>query len=639
MNTNISELSRNRAEEYGEDLWQEFVIPPYYQKLELLQSSKPSVIEGGRGCGKTMLLRYLCHDTQFSKNRSKFDDSSLNRIGVYWKMDTQFANVMFGRGIDREDWICAFVHMVVLVISREILKSLNNISYHNELLAEDRIESLNFSILSAFDSQVPASFSELELFLHKKFIEFQEWVSNVRTQRPTFYALSFISEIIEVIKKQLPEFHDTTFHIYIDEYENLLGIQKQIVNTWMKHSQPPLIFNIAMKHNAFDVRETLGTEKLVDIHDFRLFDIEELLNANFNTFASEIFLLKLKRIGYQTSVIDESTLFDISDSAIESRLQREYQKNVQAVVSFLFPKYTSEEIARLMLDDETLSRNIQNEIKEQLQRRSSKVKFKSLYDTDYPRAVVIIPSLLNRPKLSAEVIEKEFRKFKKGEDSKFTDWIQNNFVGCSLYWYGKYNRICPIYAGDSAFRTMAKGNIRHFLELCSASLAQNAFKSEIKPVTQDKQAIAVKNVSAKMLKEIKSLGNSGNVLYDFSIRLGSVFENARQRISQSEPEQNHFSLSDTLSEKSQWLLNELVKWSVLYEYKLTKQKALETGFEYLLNPIYASFFTISYRKKRRITLSNKDIETIAFGEAKEFERYLRDRSKHDYSDDDYLSLF
>ena len=53
-----SKMTRNRAEEYGFDLWKEFVVPPYFLSLKTLKSEKPLIIEGGRGSGKTMLLRY-----------------------------------------------------------------------------------------------------------------------------------------------------------------------------------------------------------------------------------------------------------------------------------------------------------------------------------------------------------------------------------------------------------------------------------------------------------------------------------------------------------------------------------------------------------------------------------------------------
>lgn len=44
-----------------------------------------------------------------------------------------------------------------------------------------------------------------------------------------------------------------------------------------------------MKKQSFDVADTLGTEKIIEVHDYRKIDIEELLKDHFETFASEIF--------------------------------------------------------------------------------------------------------------------------------------------------------------------------------------------------------------------------------------------------------------------------------------------------------------------------------------------------------------
>ena len=51
---------KNRAEELGYDVWKHFAVPPFYDRLDLADAKKPRII-GGRGCGKTMLLRYLSH--------------------------------------------------------------------------------------------------------------------------------------------------------------------------------------------------------------------------------------------------------------------------------------------------------------------------------------------------------------------------------------------------------------------------------------------------------------------------------------------------------------------------------------------------------------------------------------------------
>lgn len=101
------------------------------------------------------------------------------------------------------------------------------------------------------------------------------------------------------------------------------------------------------------------------------------------------------------------------------------------------------------------------------------------------------------------------------------------------------------------------------------------------------------------------------------------FEELRKRDSQSEPEQNQFSVKGDIKPECITILSNLVKWSVLYESKLTKQKGLENGVEYLFNPIYSAYFTISFRKKRRIELTSDDIITMYKGNDEDNKRIVR----------------
>ncbi len=47
-------FAKNRAEELGFDLWGEFVVPLYYDRLALDEVRKPLIFEGGRGCVLTI---------------------------------------------------------------------------------------------------------------------------------------------------------------------------------------------------------------------------------------------------------------------------------------------------------------------------------------------------------------------------------------------------------------------------------------------------------------------------------------------------------------------------------------------------------------------------------------------------------
>lgn len=635
-----SNLTRNRAEEYGFDLWNEFVIPPYYPQLELMKSEKPQIIEGGRGSGKTMLIRYLCHATQFSPKRKNISAKDYKRIGIYWKMDVQFSKLMSMRGAEDSLWLDAFVNMGVLVLTKEIIDSLYNIK-KTSVLAERDINNIDFSALKDFDSLIPAELDLLRIYINSQYNKFQSWVSNYKKiEQPIFYPKYFLDCIIATIKDHVSILRDSFYSVYIDEYENLIATHKRIINTWVKHSQSPIIFNIAMKHNSLDITETLSEEHIVEIHDYRLIDIERLLKEYFSIFASEIFLLKVHN--HLVEVFDSTDhLFDTSQEMLSMRLTDEYKDFITDKISNILPRISSREIAHRMVTDEKIRNKLQAFVENDLIKLGQSQYIQQCIEAmRIPESFVILHALFSRSSVDVQDIVEQLKAYLQGNESKFKEWIHNNLVGCILNIYGKMNRLCPLYSGYDTFLTMSKDNIRHFLELCYTSLSHSD-NFEKKVVDIKDQMTAVKYVSDNMLNEIKQLGASGNILYVFAYRLGNLFEEFRKRDSQSEPEQNQFSIRGELTKECSTILNELVKWSVLYKSKLTKQKNVESGSEYQLNPIYSAYFTISYRKKRRIELSANDFNTLCFGNDEEYNKLVKRITSKGTNDRDTntLSLF
>lgn len=94
-------LTKTRAEEHEADVWGEFYIPPYFNRLSLKTATKSTYIVGKRGCGKTMLLKYLDYHTAFSKKREVIVDDEVSHIGIYWRADTQFCNSLNHRVLTR----------------------------------------------------------------------------------------------------------------------------------------------------------------------------------------------------------------------------------------------------------------------------------------------------------------------------------------------------------------------------------------------------------------------------------------------------------------------------------------------------------------------------------------------------------
>jgi len=114
------------------------------------------------------------------------------------------------------------------------------------------------------------------------------------------------------------------------------------------------------------------------------------------------------------------------------------------------------------------------------------------------------------------------------------------------------------------------------------------------------------------------------------MRLGSIFESAQRRPSQSEPEINHFSINDSqrvaLDSEVVSLIKDGLMWSVLYETSDTKNKSDYDIMQndYVPNPIFAPYFGISYRKKRKLSLSASEVNTLYIGSGEQFKALLKD---------------
>lgn len=631
-----SVFTRNRAEELGYDVWEHFVVPPFFHRLDLQTARQPRVIIGGRGCGKTMLLRYLSHQSMFSRARPDVPADAISHVGLYWRADTQFANAMIKRDVPEDTWEAAFNHMAALVLGIEVLASLSSIADNaHSILDSDDLAKLNLHRLRAFDSDLPASPDAFRATLEEKLWAFESWVNDVRkVTEPRFLpGTKFVLALIQLLQEQLPALRDTVYFVYLDEYENLRLYQQKIINTWLKHSESPLIFNLAMKRNAFETRNTVGPESLSDIHDFRQHDLEEYLSdeEDFPVFAAEILFLHLSMAEVAATPINPRDLRD--PAKVSQRKVAAYRRGILDAVETMLPDVSQEDLARGVFQDPSLAQKLRSRIQSALKQRGSKIDVDRFFRRDLREASIVTPALLYRMDSQPAKIAEELDRLAAGEPNPFTgptNWIHNNFVGCLLQLYEPHFRACPFYAGFRTFCHLSRGNIRHFLELCYKSLSRGLTEGHSvgTPVPPTQQAEAARQASTAFLGEVRSFGPRGNQLHTFVLRLGSLFALAHQRPTQSESEQSHFAIgsgSSELTPQDDHFLRETTKWSVLFEHKGTKKKDqhLPETVEYVLNPIYAPYFHISYRKKRRLELRSDDLICLIRGNYEQVSNLLK----------------
>ena len=622
-------FSSNRTEEYGFDVWDRFVIPSKLNIDQWHEILKPRVIVGGRGCGKTMLLRYLSHDSAFSPTRPTVNRSTLKHIGIYWRADTQFTSLLEGQDSDEEFWRNCFNHLSALVIGKEVLRALESIANSQlDTIGLNELNQLDYSRLSTPHIKVPQTQSQLSDFFDDSVYEFENWINNIKgAPKPFFMSGSpFIKRLIQLIVQQLEQLQDVVFFIYIDEYENLTELQQRIVNTWLKHSEPPLIFNVAMKRKGFKTNMTLGEESIVETHDYRQVDLEDFAqNSKFPLFAAEILLLRLHTECDEIENFDPDLLRN--PIGVSRRQEESYTQQRLAQARNYLPTWSRDSLVKDLFNDHALLRQLELRIAKGLRQRNESKITPAYFLNDPPptAAAVTIPALLARKRLSTVKIVDEFYKFCVREPNGFehgTEWLKNIFVASYLDLFTSLGRVCPIYSGFDTYCHMAKGNVRHFLELCYKAFASSSSTS-VETLSATKQAEAASQVAVSLLPEVRSFGHLGNNLHSFLLRLGRLFALSQRRSSQSEPERTHFAIrdgEDSIGKDGQSLLSEAVKWAVLFEEKETKVKSIGSPqvIDYVLNPIYSPYFNISYRKGRKLSLSASDFDILSTGTADDY---------------------
>lgn len=620
-------LTKTRAEEYEADVWGRFYIPPYFNKLGLTTATKSSYIVGARGSGKTMLLKYLDYNTAFSKKRQEIPSNEIAHIGIYWRADTQFCNSLNHRGISEHDWISTFESYFSLVIAIEVIRSLKAIANSAyDAFSNVDLNRLELNSIPDFHPEFPNTPGKLEAYLESKRRAFSTWSSHVTgVEKPILPpGKTFLDSLIADIRS-FQGLEDAAFYIYVDEVENLVLYQRRVLNSFLKHSQKPLIVSFTSKELS-DETATTGSESINATHDFRLLSLDELLSPEEKkVFFSEVFLanLDLAEDNSGSDLLKELRSLDL----LESRMASERKDELFRRIRTRFPSKTHKEFALEALDTPRIYNILKELIERALKNHQTKITFDDfLKFKRCPEALLIIPALLNRAKNKPEDLIEKLTTYAKDTSGPFKNWVHNNLFGAILELYRPYKMSCPLYSGFDTFFTMSNNNLRHFLILSYKALEMADLADEDQNVVSVYiQARSAYESADQLIREIKTFGEQGERLRMFVLRLGSIFRTLQSTPSMSEPEQNQFTISSgkrALDADETNFLGEAKKYGIISEQLETKTKNIVGTdiVDYQLNPIYSPYFQISYRRKRKIDVSVEDFVVLALGSEDEYKK-------------------
>jgi len=476
------------------------------------------------------------------------------------------------------------------------------------------------------------------------------WLNNLETfPRPTFLpAQAFLKTLVEALKEQLPYLSSSTFAVFIDEYENLRIEQQKFINGMLKHGEPPLLFNIAMKRNGWHTNQTIGPESIQLISDYREIDLEEEVSKSFDLFSAELLFFRLAE--HEPDLLDKLPIVPDqlrSVDHISNRYDNEnYRVRVIGAAERLLPRTTDRAAAKEVLSDPRLREKLSAKIKEALLKRKSQLSPSSFIDDKHPEASILMPALLNRPRENPDRLLAEFEALKAGKESRLLPTeplVGNNLFGCVNAIYLEARRPSILFSGFTSLTLIARENIRHLLELIHRvfKVFEAGENGDLPVVPPAVQAKAVKEASELILGTVSGHGVHGPQLYNLAQCLGSIFLERHKNDRQSEPETNHFTLAGgDLNDKLRTYLREAEKWSVLFLGRETKMKSAGAiDIDYILNPIFSPHFQISFRKKRSLPISAVQLLGMLEGDQRARDALVRELCRQDNGGDDHPDLF
>jgi hypothetical protein len=577
-----------RAEWLGEKLFELFTAPDY---LPELLTARPCFLIGGRGTGKTTVLRGLSYQGQRVLSPQADAPLSWPYFGFYYRVNTNRVAAFQGPELSSTGWVRAFSHYINLTFCQELLRFIRWLPNADPSIVDPSPDSLQL-VAEGLHLGNAASVDDLADAIRRATVRFEAYINNVADGNSPL--LSMLGQPIDLLCeaiRRVPTFQGKLFFFLIDEYENFADYQQEVLNTLIKQSGTLYTFKVGVKDLGLRRRSTLNPhEQLISPADYERIEIRARLQAGtFAEFARKVCNDRLRRI--------------VSSAPVG--------KDVSIVLPGM-----SEASEAVLLGIESHIR----ELREELRGEASDQEIRD-FDAMSPLEAYLVGFWARSRGISLHSALLEALS-----DRRVWGTRLDNYQHAILFTIRRRKRgIHKYYCGWDTFTLLADGNIRYLLQLTSESLLRHldTTSSLQKQVSFDDQTLAAREVARKNLTELEGLAVNGAQLTRLVLGLGRIFQVMASQAEGHAPETNQFAISDAEyqidlgdgprendSPRVDHVLTSAVMHQALVRSpanKLPGSSGDTKTYDYSLHPIFSPFFEYSHRRKRRMMLSIAEI--------------------------------
>ncbi|MGD0921572.1 MAG: toll/interleukin-1 receptor domain-containing protein [Terriglobia bacterium] len=556
--------------EYFEDLQQiaRCFAEPESVTYDRIVEVKPTLVEGGRGSGKTMILKSLVTRVSvYRRKASSFAQAQLRHFGAYCRLSqgafaTQEKFTL--KHIPEDAASRLFSSELILRLIQSLVEELDESQKQAVITInadQERKLARNISLQirpSQPEGEIPGDIQSLKDLIERELRLISDYVGRrVLEEKPAYEGIflgrSELAQVCSSLCTSLPVLGAATVYFLLDEYENLLPFQKIVVNTLLKWSASgTFTMKIATKKTGFRNPQTLEGQELEESHDYALLDLD----------------------------------YDISNNE-----HRKHYKN-----------FLKQICIRILHGNKLKTDDIQ-ELLENTDRYE---------DVDGSEVEKLIAST------AKDQSGKDWETLDVKEKAEFTHRLEI----AALYRLLKKRKS---FAGFDDFVLLSSGIVRYFLELCAMSyyfaIRGCGQQAEIAKIGVKHQTDAAYALSSYYLGTIgKNIANHGARIQQLAIDLGDIFR-LKLFSHPSEPEAARLSITDPhlLGEKIYEELMQILDTAEMHSVLQVprgrggmrpKHAADVQPREYLLNRIYSPGLQFSPRPRWRTYFKCEDVRLL-----------------------------
>jgi hypothetical protein len=672
-------FSVTKATEFSDveinDYWVDFNTQGSDSIVSLLNPSEymPKYVIGGKGCGKTHILRYFSYPLQ--KIRHNGDIPTLlaedKYIGLYSVFHGLNSSRFDGKGIGEEQWMAIFEYYFELYICDNLLYTV--LELIETLHISKELESaVIIKILKQFNNYESikdvSTFNDLIEFLKELRRKIDSQILNAAFTRKLDYdevKLLFspgdlIFGIPNIISSSLQTFQDIKFIYIFDEYEKLFEWQKKFVNTLVWDKKTPVTFWIGARRYGYTTRLTKSGEKMKQGSEFQVVNLDFIIRNNediYNQFAHKLYINRLTK--YYKSKGADMKPADIENNfcsrfeayedskliaqIVEKNKKKEY-KHIRELRRKLLEAIKAGSGFEIKEQDPTLAEPLVNNLIESIIDKTNNNPLEQKYKIFHFYQLWYQAKSSSSFKAIIEIINKEYDKFLNGKNSHYKD-IKDKRKKDLLAQLTRENNIKNTeYSGIEKFIDLSQGNARTFILILKKIIEYSKIRGE-KPLEEggrislDTQYLGIYDTSRWFYEDAELVGDSGKHMYNSLKYLAEYFMLYRFCDKPTETTVSSFYIkSEDLSENATLCIETMNMHSIIIEDDSGRFEK-NTGRKeklYKLNKILSPLWNLPSVVRGNIYL-NKDIAEAIFDYKKShtFEKLYKDR-KSELNAPDFL---